>query len=137
MIAYGRETDVLLRLAAGENVGTALIASTPKVAARKQWMSDHLQLRGAVTVDDGAAAKILSGGKSLLPIGVVAVEGDIHRGDVIAVRRTGGIEIGRGLSNYSSSETRLIARRPSSEFEQQLGFVGEPELIHRDNFVLA
>ncbi len=137
VIAYGKEPDVLLRLAAGESVGTALVARTAKVAARKQWMSDHLQLRGAVIVDDGAATKIESGGKSLLPIGVVAVEGEFHRGDVIAVRRAAGREIGRGLSNYGSSEARLIARRPSADFERLLGFVGEPELIHRDNFVLA
>ncbi|MEO6362555.1 MAG: glutamate 5-kinase [Caldimonas sp.] len=137
VIASGREPDVLLRLAAGEDVGTALVAATAKVAARKQWMSDHLQLRGAVVVDDGAAAKITRGGKSLLPIGVIAVEGEFHRGDVIAVRLPGGVEIGRGLSNYGSSETRLIARKPSADFEALLGFVGEPELIHRDNFVLA
>ena len=137
VIAYGKEPDVLLRLAAGEDIGTALIASTAKVAARKQWMSDHLQLRGAVVVDDGAAGKIENGGKSLLPIGVVSVEGDFHRGDVIAVRRSGGAELGRGLSNYGSAEARLIARKPSTEFERLLGFVGEPELIHRDNFVLA
>jgi len=137
VIAYGKEPDVLLRLVAGENVGTALIAGTAKVAARKQWMSDHLQLRGSVVVDDGAATKIESGGKSLLPIGVIAVEGDFHRGDVIAVRRPGGGEIGRGLSNYGSAEARLIARKSSAQFEQLLGFIGEPELIHRDNFVLA
>jgi glutamate 5-kinase len=137
VIASGREVDVLLRIAAGEHVGTALIATTPKVAARKQWMSDHLQLRGSVMVDDGAAAKVRDGGKSLLPIGVVAVEGDFHRGDVIAVRRASGEEIGRGLSNYGSTEARLIARKPTSEFERLLGFTGEPELIHRDNFVLS
>ncbi len=137
VIASGREPDVLLRLAAGESVGTALLATTPKVAARKQWMSDHLQLRGAVVVDDGAAAKLRDGGKSLLPIGVVSVEGDFHRGDVIAVRRGSGEEIGRGLSNYGSAEARLIARKPSSEIARLLGFVGESELIHRDNLVLA
>jgi len=137
VIASGREPDVLLRVAAGERVGTLLVAATPKVLARKLWMSDHLQLRGSVQVDDGAAAKVQDGGKSLLPIGVVSVEGDFHRGDVIAVRVVGGREIGRGLSNYSSAEARLIARRPSSEIERLLGFVGEPELIHRDNFVLS
>ena len=137
VIASGREPDVLLRLAAGESIGTSLVAATPKVVARKLWLGDHLQLRGAVTVDAGAASKVRDAGKSLLPIGVVAVEGDFHRGDVIAVRDVDGREIGRGLSNYGSAEARLIARRPSSEFEQQLGFVGEPELIHRDNFVLS
>ena len=137
VIASGRERDVLLRLAAGERIGTALVATTAKVAARKQWMSDQLQLRGAVVVDDGAATKLRHGGKSLLPIGVVTVEGDFHRGDVIAVRRASGEEIGRGLSNYGSAEARLIARKPSSEIGRLLGFSAEPEMIHRDNLVLA
>ena len=86
VIAWGREPDVLLRLAAGESIGTALVAATPKLAARKQWMADHLQLRGAVTVDEGAVAKLRSEGKSLLPIGMLTVDGDFARGDVIAVR---------------------------------------------------
>jgi glutamate 5-kinase len=137
VIAWGREPDVLLRLAAGEAIGTALIASTAKLAARKQWMADHLQLRGAVIVDAGAAAKLRDAGKSLLPIGVVEVQGEFHRGDVIAVRAQDGAEIARGLANYGSSEARLIARKPSSEFEKLLGFTGEPEMIHRDNLVLA
>jgi glutamate 5-kinase len=137
VIASGREPDVLLRLAAGESIGTALFASTQKRAARKQWMSDHLQLRGAVVVDDGAAAKVRNGGKSLLPIGVIEVLGEFHRGDVIAVRDGDGIELARGLANYSSGEARLLARHPSSDFEKLLGFVGEPELIHRDNLVLT
>jgi glutamate 5-kinase len=137
VIASGREPDVLLRLAAGERIGTTLLATTAKVAARKQWMSDHLQLRGSVSVDEGAAEKVLSSGKSLLAVGVLGVEGDFHRGDVIAVRRRGAEEIGRGLSNYSSAEARLIAGKSSSEFQRLLGFTGEPELIHRDNFVLS
>jgi glutamate 5-kinase len=137
VIAWGREPDVLLRLAAGESIGTALIASTQKLAARKQWMADHLQLRGTVVVDAGAAIKVRDEGKSLLPIGVVEVQGEFHRGDVIAVRGTDGAELARGLANYSSSEARLIARKPSSEFERLLGYTAEPELIHRDNLVLA
>jgi glutamate 5-kinase len=137
VIAWGREPDVLLRLAAGEAIGTALIASTQKLAARKQWMADHLQLRGTVVVDAGAAIKVRDEGKSLLPIGVVEVQGEFHRGDVIAVRGIDGAEVARGLANYSSSEARLIARKPSSEFERLLGYTAEPELIHRDNLVLA
>jgi glutamate 5-kinase len=137
LIAWGREPDVLLRLAAGEAIGTALIASTQKRAARKQWMSDHLQLKGAVVVDAGAARKVRDDGKSLLPIGVIEVHGDFHRGDVIAVRGADGAEVARGLANYSSSEARLIARRPSADFEKLLGYTSEPELIHRDNLVLA
>jgi glutamate 5-kinase len=137
VIAWGREPDVLLRLANGEAIGTALIASTQKLAARKQWMVDQLQLRGTVVVDAGAASKVRDEGKSLLPIGVVDVQGDFHRGDVIAVRGDDGAQIARGLANYSSSEARLIARKPSSDFERLLGYTAEPELIHRDNLVLA
>ena len=137
VIAYGRETDVLLRLAAGQAIGTALLAGTPKLAARKQWMADHLQLRGAVTVDAGAVAKLRDEGKSLLPIGVTGVEGDFHRGEGIAVRSSAGLEIARGLANYASGEARLIARKPSSQIAALLGFANEPELIHRDNMVLV
>jgi glutamate 5-kinase len=137
VIAWGREPDVLIRLAGGEPIGTALLAATPKLAARKQWMADHLQLRGAVVVDAGAAAKVRDGGKSLLPIGVIEVQGDFHRGDVIAVRSAEGAELARGLANYGSGEARLIARKPSSEFEKLLGYAAEPEMIHRDNLVLA
>jgi glutamate 5-kinase len=137
VIAWGREPDVLIRLASGESIGTALTASTAKLAARKQWMADHLQLRGAVIIDDGAVAKVRDEGKSLLPIGMIEVQGEFVRGDVIAVRDRAGLEIARGLANYASSEARLIARKPSSDFERLLGFTGEPEMIHRDNLVLA
>ena len=137
VIAWGRETDVLLRLAAGESIGTALIASTPKLAARKQWMVDHLQLRGAVRVDNGAAAKLRDEGKSLLPIGVHEVQGEFARGDVIAVQTLAGEEIARGLANYSSAEARLIARKPSAQIEALLGYANEPELVHRTNLVLV
>ena len=137
VIAYGREPNVLVRLAAGEAIGTVLIAPTQKLAARKQWMVDHLQMRGAVVVDAGAAKKVRDEGKSLLPIGVTAVQGEFHRGDVIAVRSVDGTELARGLANYGSSEARLIARKASSEFEKLLGYTAEPEMIHRDNLVLA
>ena len=135
VIAWGREPDVLLRLAGGEAIGTLLRARTAKLAARKQWMADHLQLRGSVTVDAGACAKLLREGKSLLPVGVVAVEGEFARGEVIAVRDASGREIARGLSNYAAGESRLIARRPSSQIEAVLGYSNGPELIHRDNMV--
>ncbi len=137
VIAWGRERDVLLRLAHGEPIGTLLVAQTAKTQARKQWMADHLQLRGAVTVDEGAAAKLRREGKSLLPIGMTAVEGDFSRGDVIAVRDPGGVEIARGLANYASAEARLLCRKPSSEFETLLGYTGEAEMVHRDNLVLT
>jgi glutamate 5-kinase len=137
VIAWGREPDALLRLTQGEAIGTLLIAPTQKNQARKQWMADHLQLRGAVTVDPGAVHQLRVGGKSLLPIGMTSVEGDFSRGDVIAVRDPQGLEIARGLANYASTEARLICRKPSGEFEKLLGYVAEPEMVHRDNLVLT
>jgi glutamate 5-kinase len=137
LIAWGREPDVLLRLASGEGIGTWLLAQTPKHQARKRWMADHLQLRGAVTVDDGAVSKVVDEGKSLLPVGMVSVEGEFARGDVIAIRTSAGVEIARGLANYASAEARLICRKPSAEFERLLGYSAEPEMIHRTNLVLT
>ena len=100
-------------------------------------MADHLQLRGAVAVDAGAVVKLQDEGKSLLPVGMVGVEGDFARGDVLAIRNADGQEIARGLANYSSAEARLLCRKPSSEFERLLGYTAEPEMVHRDNLVLA
>jgi glutamate 5-kinase len=137
VIAWGREPQVLTRLAAGEAIGTLLSAQTPPLAARKLWMLGQLQLKGSVTVDAGAATKLCEAGTSLLPIGVTHVKGEFQRGDVIAVFSQAGQELARGLSNYPSNETRLIARKPSAEFAHILGYGAEPELIHRDNLVLA
>ena len=137
VIAWGREPQVLLRLCQGEAIGTLLLAQTQKSQARKRWMADHLQMRGSVSVDAGAAAKVRDGGKSLLPIGMTSVQGEFSRGDVIAIRDTDGLEVARGLANYSSAEARLICRKSSSEFERLLGYTGEPEMVHRTNLVLA
>jgi len=137
VIAWGREPDALIRLTQGDAIGTLLVAQTQKNQARKQWMADHLQMRGAVVVDAGAAIKVRDEGKSLLPIGMVLVEGDFSRGDVIAVRDGSGNEIARGLANYSSAEARLLCRKPSGEFAKLLGYAAEPEMLHRDNLVLT
>lgn len=137
VIAWGREPEALVRLTQGERIGTLLVAQTRKKQARKQWITDHLQLRGSVTVDAGAVHKLRDEGKSLLPIGMTAVTGDFSRGDVIAVRDEQGVEMARGLANYASGEARLICRRPSSEFEKLLGYIAEPEMVHRDNLVLT
>ncbi|NBU19593.1 MAG: glutamate 5-kinase [Betaproteobacteria bacterium] len=137
VIAWGRERDVLLRLAKGEAIGTLLVAPTQKQQARKQWMADHLQLRGSITVDKGAVDKVRKEGKSLLPIGMVAVEGEFSRGEVIAILDPQGLEIARGLANYASAEARLICRKPSGDIEANLGYVAEPEMVHRDNLVLS
>lgn len=133
-IASGHEPDVLIRLAAAEPLGTLLYATSTPLAARKQWLADHLQLAGSLLVDDGAE-KALKSGRSLLPVGVASVVGDFERGAVVACRNAGGEEVARGLVNYSSSECRRIARQPSTRIAELLGYIDEPELIHRDNMI--
>ena len=137
VIAWGREPNALLRLAQGEALGTLLLAQTAKQQARKQWMADHLQLRGAITIDSGAVTKLAQEGKSLLPIGMVAVEGEFSRGEVISIRDEQGTEIARGLANYAAAEARLLCKRPSADFQALLGYTGESEMVHRDNLVLS
>jgi glutamate 5-kinase len=136
VIAWGREERVLVRLAEGEAIGTQLTAQTARLTARKQWMADHLKTAGQVTLDTGAVQKLLSEGKSLLPIGVTAVGGEFGRGDVITCIDPDGTPVARGMSNYASTEVRRIMRKPSSEIASILGYVEEVELIHRDNLVL-
>ena len=137
VIASGRERDVLLRLAQGERLGTVLLAQTQPLAARKQWLADHLNVGGRLQLDAGAVRALVHDGKSLLPIGVIAVSGDFERGEVVCCEDPEGREVARGLVNYSAAETRLILRRPSSEIALVLGYVDEPELIHRDNLALV
>lgn len=137
VIAWGREDCVLSRLAAGEAIGTQLTAQTAQLTARKQWMADHLQTAGKVVLDAGAVQKLTAEGKSLLPIGVTDVKGEFGRGDVITCVDTDGRPIARGMTNYTSSETRRIMRKSSTEILSILGFVEEQELIHRDNLVLV
>ena len=135
VIASGRESDPIIRLANGEAVGTLLVSQTQPLAARKQWLADHLQLAGRLLLDAGAV-NALKAGKSLLPVGVVAAEGDFERGAAVACIAPDGAEVARGLCNYGSGEARLIARKSTAEIESLLGYVDEPEIIHRDNLIL-
>jgi glutamate 5-kinase len=136
VICSGREDRVLLRLAEGEAIGSQLVARQAPLAARRQWLADHLQLHGGVVLDDGAVRALRDEGKSLLSVGVKSVVGEFERGEVVAVIDINGREIARGLVNYSASEARRIAGKPSSSIESELGYMDEPELIHRDNLVV-
>jgi glutamate 5-kinase len=136
VIASGHEERVLTRLVSGEPIGTRLVADRPTLAARKQWLADHLQVRGALLLDAGAVKALKAQGKSLLPIGVHEVTGEFERGEVVSCLDESRREIARGLVNYSAAETRRILRTPSNEIESRLGYVDESELIHRDNLVL-
>jgi len=136
VIASGREPDVMPRLARGEAVGTLLCAQTHRLNARKQWLADHLQLNGRLMLDAGAV-KALGEGKSLLPIGVVGVHGEFERGAAVACVSPEGVEVARGLVNYGSSDSRRIARHASQEIAGILGYIDEPEIVHRDNLILC
>ena len=137
VIVYGREPRVLQRLAAGETIGTELVCYQPRILARKSWIADHLNIEGAVLLDAGAARAIVKGNTSLLPVGVKEVRGDFKRGDVIAVLSPERDELARGLAGYSSSDTVRIAGHHTEEIEGILGFIEQPELIHRDNLVIT
>ncbi len=137
IIASGREPDVLIRLAKGERIGSELRAILPVRSARKRWLANHLRLRGRVTLDLGAVRAVMQNHKSLLSIGVTAVEGEFERGDVVACVDQHGVECGRGLINYSSTDTRRIMRQPSSRIPEILGSMSDQELMHRDNMVFV
>ena len=136
VIASGREDNVMVRLAAGDCIGTELRAELPVLSARKQWMADHLRLPGKLLLDAGALQALLVEGKSLLPVGVRSIEGDFEPGDVVACLDLAGKECARGLINYSSSDTRRIMGQPSSKIADILGAMTEEELVHRDNLII-
>ncbi|HBX38415.1 MAG TPA: glutamate 5-kinase [Pseudohongiella sp.] len=137
IIASGREDDVLLRLAAGESIGTLLLPKKQPMAARKQWLAGQLKVKGQLTIDAGAETVLRESGRSLLPVGVVAVLGHFDRGEVVACVNENGQEIARGLVNYNSREAEQLARQPSRIIEKLLGYAGDPEMIHRDNMVIT
>ena len=136
VIANGREENVLTRLAAGEDIGTSLFAPDISMGARKQWLADHIRLAGRLALDVGAVRAVVRDGKSLLPIGVTRVDGNFERGEIVGCFDPDGREVARGLVNYSAQETARVLRKPSNEIEAILGYIDEPELIHRDNMVL-
>ncbi|WKU20111.1 glutamate 5-kinase [Advenella alkanexedens] len=136
VIASGREPNVLERLSQGESIGSELRASVAVRSARKQWLADHLRLRGQITLDEGALKALTLQGKSLLPVGVIRVNGEFERGDVVACMDENNVEYARGLINYSSSDTRRIMRQPTHKIETILGSMTASELMHRNNMVV-
>lgn len=137
MITHGLEANVLERVVGGDALGTLLTPGSPRRGARKNWIAGQKRVRGSVVVDDGAARVLRESGRSLLPIGMTAVEGNFQRGDLVACVTAGGEEIARGLANYSASEARRLLRQPSEKIEAQLGYARDEEFIHRDNLVVS
>jgi len=136
VIVGGRIDNVITRLRAGEVLGTMLLADKEPVAARKQWIAGHLQTHGELVLDAGAIKALREGGRSLLPIGVVAVGGKFERGQVVACKDEQGNLVAKGLVNYNQSDAQKIVRTPTAQLEQALGYIAEPEIIHRDNLVV-
>ena len=136
IIASGRETDVLTRLARGELIGTHLRPSSTVLHARKQWIADHLRASGSLVLDEGAAKALVAKHTSLLPVGVIGVKGEFVRGEVVSCLTEDGCEIARGLVNYSSDDASRILRAHTEEIEERLGYMEQPEMIHRDNMVV-
>ncbi len=137
VIAHGRKPDVLARIRAGEAIGTLLKPAQGVMAARKRWIAGQLQVRGRLLLDEGAARVLRERGRSLLPVGVRGVEGEFGRGDLVACIDTDGREIARGLCNYDADDARRIAGARSEDIAKRLNGPGEPEMIHRDNLVVA
>jgi glutamate 5-kinase len=136
IIASGKEADILLKIAGNESCGSLLFPDAEPLAARKQWIANQLYTRGELLLDDGACKVICKAGKSLLPIGVKGVKGNFDRGEVVSCMNSDGYEIARGLVNYSSNEAQQLQGKASGDIEVVLGYVDEPELIHRDNLVV-
>jgi glutamate 5-kinase len=136
IIADGRQADVLQAIASGNEVGTLIVPARAPLAARKQWLAGHLQVNGSLVLDDGAVKVLTGSGRSLLAVGVTEVCGEFRRGDLVACMDAGGREVARGLVNYDAAEAGRIAGQPSDRIEELLGYIDEPELIHRDNLVL-
>jgi glutamate 5-kinase len=137
LLAWGREPEVLRRVAAGAELGTLLRPSQSPLAARKQWLAVQLQVRGRLHLDAGAVRALRAAGKSLLPVGVTAVEGKFSRGDLVACLDPGGTEVARGLVNYDTEPALALIGKTTRRIEALLGHVDDPELIHRDNLVLV
>jgi glutamate 5-kinase len=137
LLAWGREPDVLRRVSAGEELGTLLRPSQSPLVARKQWLAVQLQVKGRLHLDAGAVRALHADGKSLLPVGVTAVEGRFDRGDLVACLGPTGIEVARGLVNYETEQALMLIGKTTRRIEALLGHVDDPELIHRDNLVLV
>lgn len=137
VIADGREPDVLLRLRAGEPLGTMLTSDQKPLDARKRWLADHLRAKGTLVIDDGASNVLKTRGSSLLAVGVQSCKGDFSRGELVDCMNSAGEVVAKGLVNYSAADTRRLLGHASDQFERLLGYMGEPELVHRDNMIVV
>ncbi len=137
IIASGNDESILLKVSDGDSVGTLLTTSEEPLQARKRWLANQTYLQGTVSLDDGAVIALTKNGKSLLPVGIKSVNGEFKRGEIISCVDQSGKEIARGVTNYDSTQTKLIIGKSSREIQELLGHIDEDELIHRDNMILV
>ena len=137
IIAGGRNNDVLIDIASGKSIGTLLKAHQKPIAARKQWLAGQLQVKGKLLLDDGAIEVLVRHGRSLLPVGITSVDGTFGRGDLVSCVDPRGVEVARGLVNYSVEEARKLCGESTSSISKILGYKDDDEMIHRDNLVLS
>lgn len=137
VIASGRSPNILQRLAAGESLGTLLLPDDDRLTARKQWLAAHLQTAGRVVLDKGAVRALIEQGRSLLPVGVKAVEGQFLRGEAVACVDEAGKQLAVGLVNYNAEEARQIIGLSSLQIADVLGYMSDEELMHRDNIAIT
>lgn len=137
VIVSGKEINGIPRIIDGEMIGTFLVPDESPLVARKRWLAGQLKAKGHLTLDPGAVRVLKESGKSLLPIGMTHVEGTFDRGDLVICRDAEGVEVARGLVNYSSEEASRLIGQPTHKIEEILGYVDEPEMIHRDNLIVA
>ncbi|PQO26323.1 glutamate 5-kinase [Blastopirellula marina] len=137
IIASGRDPQALTKIVAGESVGTLFLPQGKTVPPRKRWIGFSVEPRGRIIVDDGAKKAVEQAGRSLLAIGVVGVEGDFEKGDVVRVCGANGVEIARGLTNYTAAEVARIRGAQSEKISDILGHCPYVEVIHRDNLTLS
>jgi glutamate 5-kinase len=137
VIASGRKKGVLQDILAGKEIGTLFLPTNESLSSRKHWIAFTLRSRGKLFLDDGATKALLEEGKSLLPSGIINVEGDFGIGDPVTCVDTEGTAIAKGLVNYNAEEVRKIMGMKSSRIEQILGYKDYDEIIHRDNMAVT
>jgi glutamate 5-kinase len=137
VIADGRARDVAVRAASGEPIGTHFLPTGDRTESRRRYLLSGLQVRGRVIVDTGAAIALRTGGKSLLPAGVTAAEGDFSRGDVVHIHAADGERIATGIANYDRTEVERIRGKHSDQIVGVLGYEYSEEIVHRNNLVLV
>ena len=137
IIVGGRNANILHQVATGDEVGTLLSAGQKPLAARKQWLAGHLQVKGQLVLDAGAVKVLTQQGRSLLAVGVRQVVGTFTRGDLVSCVNADGLEIARGLVNYNANEAVRILGQSTESIAGILGYREDDELIHRDNLVIT